>query len=242
MYEEFETTSFSAEGIVRTADGQEISFKLDIEMTRYYREETNVSLRAGDAVRKDPLVVNFDGTASQLSGQANRRFNFDLNGDGKAESLPQFASGSGYLALDLNRNGRIDSGKELFGPQSGNGFAELALLDNDGNGWIDENDKDYNRLEVWTPAEEGAGKLQTSDRTRHRRPIACPRRHPLRLARRRQCRSRRRQVERFLPHRIRPDGRSARNRLDDIGPDRFFLPRKPALANQLQSTVGRFRT
>jgi len=161
VHEEFETTSFSAEGVVRTADGQEISFKLDIEMTRYYREETNVSLRAGDAVRKDPLVVNFDGAASQLAGQANRRFSFDLNGDGKAESLPLFTSGSGYLALDMNRNGRIDSGKELFGPQSGNGFAELALLDKDDNGWIDENDKDFNRLGVWTPAAEGSGTLQS---------------------------------------------------------------------------------
>lgn len=161
VHEEFETTSFSAEGVVRTADGQEISFKLDIEMTRYYREETNISLRAGDAVRKDPLVVNFAGTAAQLAGQANRRFSFDLNGDGKAESLPLFASGSGYLALDLNGNDRIDSGKELFGPQSGNGFAELALLDSDDNGWIDENDKDFNRLGVWTPAAEGSGTLQS---------------------------------------------------------------------------------
>lgn len=161
VHEEFETTRFTAEGIVRTADGQEISFKLDIEMTRYYREETNISLRAGDAVRKDPLVVNFDGAASQLAGQANRRFSFDLNGDGKAEILPLFASGSGYLALDLNGNDRIDSGKELFGPHSGNGFAELALLDSDGNGWIDENDKDFNRLGVWTPAAEGSGKLQS---------------------------------------------------------------------------------
>jgi hypothetical protein len=112
-------------------------------------------------VRKDPLVVNFAGTAAQLAGQSNQRFSFDLNGDGKAENLPMFASGSGYLALDLNNNGRIDSGKELFGPQSGNGFAELALLDSDGNGWIDENDKDFNRLGVWTPAAEGSGTLQS---------------------------------------------------------------------------------
>jgi len=161
VHEEFETTSFSAEGIVRTADGQEISFTLDLEMTRYYREETSVSLRAGDAVRKDPLVVNFDGAASQLASQANRRFSFDLNGDGKAENLPLFASGSGYLAFDLNGNGRIDSGKELFGPQSGNGFADLAKLDSDGNGWIDENDAAFEKLSVWTPNAEGDGTLQS---------------------------------------------------------------------------------
>lgn len=159
--EEFEQATFSAEGTIRTADGQEIVFKLDLEMTRHYREETNVSLRAGDAVRKDPLVVNFGGTAAQLAGHAGQRFRFDLDGDGKQENLPLFASGSGYLALDLDGNGRIDSGRELFGPGTGNGFKELARLDADGNGWIDENDSSFAKLSVWTPATEGTGTLRS---------------------------------------------------------------------------------
>jgi len=158
--EEHEQTSFSASGTIRTADGQEISFTLDLAMTRYHREETNVSLRAGDAIRKDPLVVNFGGTAVQLAQHAGQSFSFDLNGDGTAELLPLFASGSGYLALDLNGNGKIDSGKELFGPQSGNGFADLAKLDADQNGWIDANDAAFNKLLVWTPAAEGSGDLR----------------------------------------------------------------------------------
>jgi hypothetical protein len=32
------------------------------------------------------------------------------------------------------------NGAELFGARSGDGFAELAALDGDGNGWIDEGD------------------------------------------------------------------------------------------------------
>ena len=161
IHEEFEQTAFSAEGTIRTADGQEIVFKLDLEMARHYREETNVSLRAGDAVRKDPLVVNFAGTAVQLAGHAGQRFRFDLDGDGKMENLPLFASSSGYLALDLNNNGKIDSGRELFGPGTGNGFKELARLDDDGNGWIDANDSRFAQLRVWTPAAEGAGTLRS---------------------------------------------------------------------------------
>lgn len=161
IHEEFEQTTFSASGTIRTADGQEISFTLDLEMTRYYREERHVSVRAGDAVRKDPLVVNFGGTAVELASQAGRTFRFDLDGDGEAETLPLFASGSGYLALDANGNGRIDSGRELFGPRTGQGFAELALLDGDGNGWIDEDDPAFDRLSVWTPMAEGDGELRT---------------------------------------------------------------------------------
>lgn len=160
VHEEHESTSFSATGTIRTADGKEISFSLDVTMERHYHEETNVSLRAGNAVRKDPLVVNFGGTAAQLASAAGRSFRFDLDADGDTEELPLFASGSGYLALDRNGNGRIDDGRELFGPATGRGFAELARHDEDGNGWIDEGDAVFDRLAVWTPAAEGDGEVR----------------------------------------------------------------------------------
>ncbi|OHC62645.1 MAG: hypothetical protein A2045_14815 [Rhodocyclales bacterium GWA2_65_20] len=156
--EEVEQTDFSAQGTIRTADGQEIAFRLDLSMSRYYREETNVSVRAGDAVRKDPLVINFNGVAAQLS---NRHFRFDLDADGKAEDVPLLGNGSGFLALDLNNNGKIDSGAELFGPASGSGFADLAKYDQDGNGWIDENDAIFKQLLVWTPAAKDGGSLSS---------------------------------------------------------------------------------
>lgn len=156
LHEEFERTDFSAQGVVRTADGREISFRLDVAMSRHYREETNVSVRAGDARRKDPLVINFDGNAAELS---NRRFRFDLDADGRADDVPLLGGGSGYLALDLNANGRIDSGAELFGPASGSGFDDLAMYDDDRNGWIDEADAVFERLRVWKPDATGAGSL-----------------------------------------------------------------------------------
>jgi len=159
VHEEMEHTTFRAEGIVRTADGKEISLQLDMAMFRSYREESSVSLRAGDAVRKDPLVINFDGTAAQLQ---NRRFSFDLDADGTREQVPLLAGNRGYLALDRNGNGKVDSGKELFGPASGNGFAELAELDSDGNGWIDDNDPVFAQLRVWMQDDKGGGTLQTA--------------------------------------------------------------------------------
>lgn len=161
LNEEFEQTTFSAHGTIRTADGMEIDFRLDLQMTRYWREESSVSVRAGDAIRKDPLVINFGGTAAELAGQAGRRFLFDLDGDGRPDRLPLFASNSGYLALDLDGNGRIDSGRELFGPTTGKGFAELSRHDDDGNGWIDANDTVFEKLLVWTPDAAGAGALRS---------------------------------------------------------------------------------
>lgn len=158
---ETESTQFTAQGMVRTADGREIRFSLQLDMQRSYRQESSFSLRLGDAAVVDPLVINFDGSAAQLQ---DLRFAFDLDSDGQTDNVPLLAGNRGYLALDLNRNGRIDNGRELFGPGTGNGFAELAAYDSDGNGWIDEADPVFQQLKVWTPSAdgtEGAGNLRT---------------------------------------------------------------------------------
>jgi len=158
---ETESTQFAAQGTVRTADGREIRFSLQLDMQRNYRQESSFSLRLGDAVAVDPLVINFDGSAAQLQ---DLRFAFDLDSDGQTDSVPLLSGNRGYLALDLNHNSRIDNGRELFGPGTGNGFAELAAYDSDGNGWIDEADPVFQQLQVWTPSAdgaEGAGSLRT---------------------------------------------------------------------------------
>jgi hypothetical protein len=128
-------------------------------MSRYYHEESNVSIRLGDARQmKDPLVLNFEGTAAQLTSQ---RFAFDLDADGQTDSINFVAGGSGFLALDRNEDGSINDGSELFGAKSGDGFAELATFDADKNGWIDENDAVYEQLRVWTKDSTGNDQLAT---------------------------------------------------------------------------------
>lgn len=158
-YTESEQTSFEASGVIRTEDGKEISFNLSLAMTRSYHEESNVSIRLGDArQKKDPLVINFGGSAAQLTSQ---RFKFDLDSDGKTDEINFVAGGSGFLALDRNGDGKINDGSELFGAKSGDGFAELAKLDSDNNGWIDENDAAYAKLSVWTKDSSGKDQLST---------------------------------------------------------------------------------
>ncbi|QSI75396.1 hypothetical protein [Niveibacterium microcysteis] len=153
--EEYERTSFSASGSATTADGQKINFSLNLSMERYERQETSVSVRAGDALLKDPLVLSLDGNAVSTTGDTIR---FDLSGQGSTDKLPVLR-GAAYLALDKNGNGRIDNGTELFGPQSGDGYADLAKLDSDGNGWIDESDPAFANLKLWRPTSDGAGTL-----------------------------------------------------------------------------------
>ena len=157
--QEYERLDFQMQGQIQTTDGRTIDFQLNLTMERLYREESSTRIALGDAaVPVDPLVLQFDGPASALQ---NQRFAFDLQGDGQAEDVPLLSQGWGYLALDQNANGRIDNGLELFGPRTDNGFAELAMLDDDGNGWIDEADAAFKDLRIWRPSADGGGSLQS---------------------------------------------------------------------------------
>ena len=82
-----------------------------------------------------------------------------MDADGTEEEIASLSAGSGFLALDKNDDGIINNGKELFGPQSGDGFADLAAYDEDSNGWIDESDSVFKDLKIWTKDENGGNRL-----------------------------------------------------------------------------------
>ena len=156
MTVEQQNMSFSADGIVKTEDGREIDFSMQLNMSREFISSTDISIRAGDAVMKDPLVINFSGTAPSLTDQ---KYSFDLDADGTSDQISFVDQGSGFLALDLNSDGLINNGLELFGPQNNDGFAELSKYDEDSNGWIDENDEIFNKLRIWTKDANGNDQL-----------------------------------------------------------------------------------
>ncbi|WP_163336756.1 hypothetical protein [Desulfopila sp. IMCC35008] len=152
---EYESTSFESSGTIQTEDGQEIGFNVRLNMSREFMTEHHVNIMVGEPL-KDPLVVNFGGGAAEIH---NRDFEFDIDADGKNDQIGFVGPNSGYLVLDKNENGIVDNGLELFGPQTGRGFSELAAYDADGNNWIDENDSIYNRLRIWTKDESGNDQL-----------------------------------------------------------------------------------
>jgi hypothetical protein len=155
---ESETSSVQMDGVVKTVDGRAFAFTLNVSLSAYTTTESREQVHIGPPPT-DPLVLNFAGTAAQLNGA---RFAFDLNSDGTDELMPMLNPGSGLLVLDKNGDGKVTSGSELFGPATGNGFAELAIHDKDANHWIDENDPVYSQLRVWTPgAGAGNGVLAT---------------------------------------------------------------------------------
>lgn len=152
---EQESVSFSATGLVHTADGREIEFDVDLNMSRGFAGAFFESSDT-EVVLTDPLVINLD---SASAGVTNQSFYFDLNADGKEEKVSSLGSGSGFLAYDKNHDGKVNDGSELFGTKSGDGFKDLSVYDEDNNGWIDENDRIFNNLKVWMKNEDGTDRL-----------------------------------------------------------------------------------
>ena len=135
-----------ASASVQTRDGQ--TLQLDLGFVLDWRQLEVSQRRTTLAALKDPLVLTLDGKIADLT---EARVNFDIDQDGKEDSLPGLREGSGFVALDRNGNGTIDDGGELFGARSGNGFGELAGLDEDGNGVLDEGDSQFSALQFWHP-------------------------------------------------------------------------------------------
>ncbi|MBL4942539.1 MAG: hypothetical protein JKY81_12870 [Colwellia sp.] len=118
------------------------NFTLSSERTSYSKIEMSA------AALKDPLIVQF---GAQSLGKITGQKNFLINQDNTLDKLPIFSGDVGYLVFDQNNNQQADDGSELFGPQTGQGFAELARLDSNNNGFIDAEDKDFERLYLWQP-------------------------------------------------------------------------------------------
>ena len=138
---ETERCTFAASGKVCLADGSQRQFDVGFQLERSEEVSRTISQSL-----IDPLVVD---CAAPLAALSAASIEFDLNNDGKPEQMRMPGAGSAFLFLDRNHNGRADNGSELFGPETGNGFEELARLDGDHNGWIDEADAAFADLMLW---------------------------------------------------------------------------------------------
>ena len=116
-----------------------------------------------------PIVLNLDGMGIQTVAAA-AGIHFDLNASGSNDNVGWITSGSGFLVEDINNNGIIDNGSELFGTATKlsngttaqDGFAALRALDTNGDGVLTSADAAWNSLKVWVDGNMD-GASQTSE-------------------------------------------------------------------------------
>ncbi|GFE82768.1 hypothetical protein GCM10011487_47680 [Steroidobacter agaridevorans] len=109
--------------------------------------------------RVSPLVIDLDGDGVETAAYSRDRY-FDHDANGMQESTAWAGRDDGLLVRDLDGNGSIDSGRELFGSQTrlasgalaANGFAALAELDSNGDGIVNAADENFAQLRIWRDA------------------------------------------------------------------------------------------
>ena len=141
---EVEQLHYQTEGFVTTGDGRQIQFNFELNMAREL-EMVSASVRAG--VPKDPLLLVLPGGSTNIEAPAQR-------------GLAQPSSGAGYLMVDKNGDGELSGEEELIGGTTGEAFQELASLDSDGNGFIDEGDEMFSRILFYQEGSEPQSLLE----------------------------------------------------------------------------------
>jgi hypothetical protein len=100
-----------------------------------------------------PLVLSFDGRAVEYTSD---HAEFAMTASDRCGARDWPTAATPWLAIDLDHNGNIDGGHELFGTGSrlagrvDNGFAALAALDTNADGQISASDERFAELVVWS--------------------------------------------------------------------------------------------
>ena len=123
--------------------------KYDVQSTIRSNFETAEETRS-------PLAIDLDGDGVETVSVDNGVY-FDHDGNGFAEKTGWISSDDALLVRDINGNGQIDDGSELFGDQTilsngekaANGFEALADLDSNHDGVFDGDDEAFGEIKVW---------------------------------------------------------------------------------------------
>ncbi|TQV85788.1 hypothetical protein [Aliikangiella coralliicola] len=120
--------------------------EISVTISRQSHFSFSASAQTLEPEQADPLILNLDN--SDFNFDPSQKIQFDLDADGNIDNIDRLQNGNAFLALDINENGVIDDGSELFGDANGakDGFQELSRYDDDNNGQINASDRIFENL------------------------------------------------------------------------------------------------
>ena len=119
----------------------------NISISEFRAQIDLIRIDIAQAFQQDPLILDLDGNGIDITSLQGGQ-QFDIDGDGNIDQTAWIRGNDALLALDRNKDGKINNGTELFGDQNGaaDGFAELAKFDDNQDGKIDANDAVFSAL------------------------------------------------------------------------------------------------
>uniref|UniRef100_UPI001652890F calcium-binding protein n=1 Tax=Paenibacillus tengchongensis TaxID=2608684 RepID=UPI001652890F len=136
---------------------EELAREMYPDVYELYEEYMGSTTATDPVPYRDPVILDLDGNGIEPTAQPLGAY-FDFNVDGFAEKGQWIAPGDGLLVRDLNHNGAVDDGRELFGDAtvlkngglSQNGVQALLDVDDNGDRRIDAADAVFKELQVWS--------------------------------------------------------------------------------------------
>ncbi|MDP1615401.1 MAG: hypothetical protein Q8L68_06355, partial [Methylococcales bacterium] len=106
-----------------------------------------------------PIILDLNNNGIETTGVKQGAY-FDHANDGFAEQTGWVGANDGLLVRDINGNGEIDNGSELFGSETllasgnkaANGFEALKALDSNSDHQINADDVAFASLKIWIDA------------------------------------------------------------------------------------------
>jgi hypothetical protein len=121
-------------------------------------------------ITADPIVLDLSGAGIHTSNVNTQGVNFDITGTGKVDTVGWTTGNEGFLVLDKNHDGLVNSGAEMFGTgmlmgdgtRAASGYQALSQYDTNHDGVINANDAVFKQLQVWVDANHD-GKVEAGE-------------------------------------------------------------------------------
>jgi VCBS repeat-containing protein len=148
-----------AQGVVEfqslAENGNLADFEANID--KIIEEWALYDLGAATSNSTPPIVLDLDGDGITSQTLTNSTAYFDYDGDGRREHTAWTDVGDALLVVDINKDGVITKGTELFGNYSvldngmraADGYEAMSQYDSNGDNILDASDEQFNELKLW---------------------------------------------------------------------------------------------